>query len=266
VRTGPAEVDRLGRSGLGVLLGSGLGGACEAFATEATVRFDAVPDLEPAAIAGHAGEFRRCVVATRPCLFICGRKHAYEGVPSQIHTLIATIARLGVRELIVTSAAGSLTPAIRPSELVLVRSVIDLQFRRPSRHEGAAVIGTCVERPGGRPLEPDTALCDSLRHAARNMRLPLAEATLASVAGPTYETPGEVVALRRMGASLASMSGAPELAAALGFGIRVAIVVLVTNWATGISRSSLDHGDVVAAGGRESATFADLIAEFVGAQ
>jgi purine nucleoside phosphorylase len=62
-----------------------------------------------------------------------------------------------------------------------------------------------------------------------------------------YETAAEITLLRRMGVSVVTMSGAPEIAQCRDIGIRVASLALVTNWATGISVGPLAHDEVLAA-------------------
>jgi inosine/guanosine/xanthosine phosphorylase family protein len=264
---------------LAVLLGSGLSGVSDPFATRAVLPFAEIPRLAAAGVAGHDGELRRCVVAAKPCLFIHGRKHFYEGAVDDMPRLVEFVHDLGVRRLILTSAAGSLTKSICPGELVLVDDILDVQFRPPARHRPPA------HRPGesppltrlrspyetsrtGRPgmvgrmdLDPD--LNRRLWVAGARSRIALVRGSVATCAGPIYETPAEIGMLQQTGASLVTMSGAPEVAAANGLGIRVAMIALVTNWAAGISNVRLRHDDVLAAAGRAAPLLTRLITQFI---
>jgi purine-nucleoside phosphorylase len=64
--------------------------------------------------------------------------------------------------------------------------------------------------------------------------------------GPSYETPAEVEALRRLGGDLVGMSTVLEVIAARHMGMRCLGLSLVTNPAAGAVDAPLDHADVLA--------------------
>jgi purine-nucleoside phosphorylase len=200
-------------------------------------------------------------VASRPCLFVHGRKHFYEGKTEESETLIRVLRSAGVARLLLTSAAGSLTPAHEPGELVVVEQVLDCQFRPPSRLVASAHAPAEPSRPGavGRRLELDAWLTECVKGAAVSSGIPLAPATLSSWPGPAYETRTEVYALQGAGASVASMSVAPELAVANAIGIQVACVAVVTNRVTGVSSTRLSHERVLEASRGAAANLGHLI-------
>jgi purine-nucleoside phosphorylase len=241
------------------MLGSGLGEVAAGYETMAAVAFDAVPGLSRTEVPGHAGEIRLCHVGPTPCLFIRGRKHLYEGRTGEITSLVSYIASAGVEELVVMSAAGSLLSTLRPGEFVLVQRILDVQHRRPAPASRAPGFS----RPGSRPLELDPALSERLERAAMACGVALVRGTLASCAGPTFETPAEVYALQQAGAAVASMSAAPEVATAASLGIRVACLGLVTNWVTGLSRGRLDHQHVLDAGRPATGALRRVLSQFV---
>lgn len=84
-----------------------------------------------------------------------------------------------------------------------------------------------------------------------------------SCAGPAYETPAEVRALQETGASVVTMSGAPEVEAATAVGVETAMVAVVTNWASGISAVRLRHEDVVETARAAADRLRRLVVEFV---
>ncbi|UCG52490.1 MAG: purine-nucleoside phosphorylase [Candidatus Latescibacterota bacterium] len=264
-RHSPVDTASLEGASLGVLLGSGLDGASRGFPTKATVSFHKIPGLATVDVKGHKGELKRGVVAGKPCLFICGRKHYYEGGTQVIQALIRFVRQLGVRDLLLTSAAGSLLKSFYPGELVLVDDIIDIQFRPSPKRNGPPrpAAGPCPERPGGKqPLKLDASLSRRVWVAASSAGVALGRGTVAACPGPVYETPSEIRALQTAGASLVTMSGAPEVASANAVGIRVAMLALVTNWASGISRVKLRHDDVLAASSRATPSLRRLITQF----
>lgn len=253
----PAEKE-IGRARIAVILGSGLGDVGQRHATEAALPFDDIPGLSRPEVSGHAGEIRRCLVGSTPCLFIRGRRHVYEEKADEIASLVRFVASSGVEELVVTSAAGSLLPTLRPGEFVLVERIVDLQhplLRIPPLAR--------TPRPESRLLELDPGMNRRLERSAISCGLPLVRATLASCTGPTYETRAEVYALQGADVTVASMSVAPEVATARALGIRVACVGLVTNWVTGITRGPLDHEHVLAAGRSATTALERLITQFI---
>ena len=58
------------------------------------------------------------------------------------------------------------------------------------------------------------------------------------------------------------MSGAPEVEIANTLGIRVAMVALVTNWASGISDARLRHEDVLDVAGAATFQVRQLVEKF----
>ncbi|MEJ2722251.1 MAG: hypothetical protein P8181_14115, partial [bacterium] len=237
--------DRIAGAPLGILLGSGLGAVSGRFEQEAALPFADIPGLDGAGVAGHDGEIRRCRVQGEPCLFICGRTHTYEGRADDIRHLIEFVHRAGVRRLVVTSAAGSLVKSIYPGELVLIEDIVDVQSRLPTGYEraggplsvnGASGAGrpdphtTDRKRSGaahrvlaGR-MHLDPELNRRLWLAGSLARVALGRGTAAVCAGPVYETPAEIGMLRHSGASVVTMSGAPEVTAANTLGIRPAMI------------------------------------------
>jgi purine-nucleoside phosphorylase len=77
--------------------------------------------------------------------------------------------------------------------------------------------------------------------------------------GPTYETRAEIRMLRNWGASMVGMSSGHEWKAALGVGLDVQVLSLVTNWACGVMPGKIDHAAVV----RESGAHATRLARLV---
>ncbi len=259
---------------LAVILGSGLGNVCRGLKAEAAFSFEDVPGLAPPLVIGHAGQFRLCRIEKEACLFVLGRRHHYEGADEDIRLLIEFIASLGVSQLIVTSASGSLDTRLTPGRLVLIDHLLDLQnrFSNPDLVGGlpgaAAVQFSAglfpVSERACRSVRPtlDRRLIKRLQTAAMKAGVPLGRGTMACVSGPCYETPAEVRALQLMGADIATMSAVPEIDCAAEKGIRVAAVSLVTNLATGLSVGRLRHDDVLAVGNRAASDLKRLIVHF----
>jgi purine-nucleoside phosphorylase len=82
------------------------------------------------------------------------------------------------------------------------------------------------------------------------------------VSGPSYETPAEIRAFARLGASAVGMSTVPEAIVARQCGLRVAAVSCITNLAAGISRDNLSHAEVLETAEKVKTLAAKLLKNF----
>lgn len=144
------------------------------------------------------------------------------------------LARLGVRRVILTNAAGGLGSGLRTGDLMLIRDHLNLMLRGPLSGGNDGEDGDCGNGAGVRaedfpPGFYDAELCRILARGALETGVELKEGVYAAVSGPCYETRAEVEMLRRMGADAVGMSTVPETLAAVEAGLRVAAISLITN-------------------------------------
>jgi xanthosine phosphorylase len=250
---------REGGGALAVVAGSGMSGVAEAFEAEATVPFEAIEGVGACTVAGHPGEVRWCRTgAAHPAVrlaLVLGRRHVYEGEPAAMFRLFEWLRDEGVTDVVVASAAGSLRREVRAGEFVVVWDVLDLQNRAPSS-----------TAPLERRTAVDAALTRALETACLAAGVRTTRGVLACHTGPAYETPAEVTFSQRTGATLVTMSAAPEIAYAGALGMRVAALAAITNAATGIEHAAPEHGEVIEAAGRASADLARLISQLIVSQ
>jgi purine nucleoside phosphorylase len=82
------------------------------------------------------------------------------------------------------------------------------------------------------------------------------------VSGPTYETPAEIRAFRKLGADAVGMSTIPEVLMARYCGLEVAALSCITNFAAGMTRNELSHEEVLAVGRDSAAKASRLLRAF----
>lgn len=234
---------------LAVIAGSGMGPLADIIQAETVTPFDAIEGVGACGVEGHAGEVREGTVAGRESLLVLGRRHGYEDAFPAVERLVAFLARRGVSDLLVTSAAGALTTTLEPGDLMVVRDLVDRQNRRPRGGEARARL--------------DAGLTGAVERAARSAGVGIHRGTGVSCLGPAYETAAEVEALQFAGGDVATMSGAPEIAAAAAHGIRAAAVALVTNPCTGIALAAPSHADVLRVGRAASRGLARLVMQLI---
>jgi purine-nucleoside phosphorylase len=243
-----------------LVLGSGLGVLAEGVAWEASIATADIPGLPRSTVAGHSGRLLLGRWAGRAVVVAQGRSHLYEGYSAEEVTRVVRLFHaLGVKALVLTNAAGGVTPRMTPGSLMLVEDQVSLQGRSPTRPggpahaamEGAASGGNLVPAEGPRGLgSRPTYAPDLLIKAARAAVVAGVRAergTLGVMLGPSYETPAEIAMLERMGTDAVCMSTAAETSLASSIGLPVVGISTVTNWAAGKSAARLSHAEVTAA-------------------
>ena len=232
-----------------LVLGSGLGPLADAVENPEEVPFQEVAGLPGAAVVGHAGRWVSGSLEGRGVLVQSGRFHYYEGHGAGVITAPVRIAaRMGIRTVILTNAAGGIAPRLAPGDIMLVEDHVNLMWRSPLA--GPAYPGE--ERFPDMSAPYDPGLQALARASAAELGIPLQRGTYAAMLGPSYETPAEVRMLGRLGVDAVGMSTVPEVIAVRAAGSRALAFSLITNKAAGLSDEPLGHDDVVKVG-REAA-------------
>jgi purine-nucleoside phosphorylase len=245
------------RPKIGLILGSGLGAFADSLTDAARVPYAEIPSFPQSTAIGHAG---RMVIGKAGVVAVAamqGRVHLYEGYSAQESAFpIRVFARMGVRAVILTNAAGGIDRNYSQGALVLIRDHINLQGTNP-------LVGTNDDRFGSRFPDMTHAYAKEYREIARaegkELNIPLHEGVYAALLGPSYETPAEIEYLRRIGADLVGMSTVAEVIAARHMGMKVLAISCVTNMAAGILDQPLSHAEVLETGERVKSTFEALL-------
>ena len=239
-----------------IVLGSGLGAFAERLDDAVLVPYAHVPHFPSPGVIGHGGELVAGKLAGRGVLVQNGRSHVYEGHPAALVALpVRVFARLGIRTLVLTNAAGGIRRSLGPGTVMLIADHLNLTFRNPLL--GPVLPGE--ERFPDMSDPYDSALRALAREVARERRIHLAEGVYAGLLGPSYETPAEIRMLERLGADAVGMSSVLEVIAARAAGIRCVGFSAITNPAAGMTMQKLDHGEVVRGANRIAGELSALI-------
>ena len=246
---------------LGIVLGSGWGDSLRTDEVVARISYSDIPGLGASTVKGHAGEFVLYRRGGRLVAAWCGRRHWYEGVGWACVVLpVELVRRMGGKRILLTNAAGGLNPALHAGDFVILRDHVNTVGINP-------LIGPHNPAWGARfpdMTEVYTRRLAELLHASANrLDLRVMDGVYAYTSGPCYETPAEIQAYKAQGADVVGMSTVPEAVFARACGMRIAGVSLVANLAAGISRRSLDHGEVMAAGAAARTKMAELVDDFI---
>jgi L-seryl-tRNA(Ser) seleniumtransferase len=225
---------------VGVVLGSGLGAFADELDARVEIPYADIPDWPVSTAIGHAGKLVLGTLADIAVAAMCGRAHLYEGIPAErVAFGVRVLARLGVRSLVVTNAAGGINPDFRPGQLVLISDHVNLQGT-------SSLVGPNDDSLG--PRFPDMSdaydpgLRASAREAAAQLGIEVGKGVYAAWLGPQFETPAEIRFMRAVGGDLAGMSTVQEVIAARHVGIRVLGISVVTNMAAGPAREDRPRG------------------------
>ncbi|KAI0372565.1 hypothetical protein BV20DRAFT_964173 [Pilatotrama ljubarskyi] len=221
---------------VGIVCGSGLSTLAAAIREVVEVPYASLPGFGKSTVPGHKSMLAFGLIGPGegvPVVAMLGRLHPYEG--HKLATVVYPIrvmARLGVKHLIITNAAGALNRDISVGTIVVIQDHLAL----PNLTGMNPLLGPPVGPEYPRFLPLSSAYSASLRRlaflAAHKLKLgldALTEGVYAWVSGPTYETPAEGRMLRNAGADVVGMSTVPEVLAGKEEGLEVLVLSLVTN-------------------------------------
>lgn len=259
----------------GIILGSGLGDFVNNFES-ISIPYSEIPGFETSAVQGHAGKLvfvegkkerwkdgkqdkePSLSLSLHPSLIIMqGRYHFYEGYPMEkIVFPIKVMKKLGVKNLILTNAAGSINKKFKPSDLMLITDHINFMGTNPLIGKNDETLGT---RFPDMSCVYDKNLIKTAENAAKEIGIKVRKGVYAAVTGPSYETPTEVKMFRKFGADALGMSTAPEAIVANYCGIKVLGISCLSNYAAGVQKTPLSHEEVIETTTRATKTFQALL-------
>jgi purine-nucleoside phosphorylase len=242
---------------IALVLGSGLGAFADEFSSATKIPYAQIPYFPRSTAIGHAGKLVVGKVGKIPVCGMQGRVHLYEGYSvKDVAFPIRVFARMGVKAVILTNAAGGIKREFTQGTLVVIKDHINLQGANP-------LSGANDERFGPRFPDMSTAYDRRFREMTvgegNRLGIGMYEGVYAALPGPSYETPAEIRYLRTIGADLVGMSTVPEVIAARHSEIRVLGISCVTNAAAGILDQPLDHKEVLETAERVKGQFIGLL-------
>lgn len=251
------------RPKIGLILGSGLGDIANAISSPVVIPYAEIPDFPQSHVAGHRGQLVIGTLRGHEVICLQGRFHLYEGHdPKVINTVIQTLKVLGVEQLIVTNAAGSLNPEFAPASIMMISDHINFSGRNP-------LVGFDDEKYGPRfPAMADAytaELRQKMRNVAQQAGITLHEGVYLMVLGPNFETAAEIRAFRTLGADAVGMSTVPEVICAARCGIKVLGLSVITNFGTGMAAAATSHTETLEQGQKACRDLAVLIDNYLGA-
>ncbi|MEK7450221.1 MAG: purine-nucleoside phosphorylase [Planctomycetota bacterium] len=261
-----------------LILGSGWsasGGLDNDFTIAQIIPYQNIPFWPVPTTKGHAptpsGQTGKLFVVQldyKPILILSGRAHYYEGFsPAEIVYPVEVLSHLGIKQLIVTNAAGGINPAFKPGDIMLIIDHINFILKRSPdfivKEARAMSYSPLLRGAEGVSSLYDSDLITLARKAALKLNISLKEGVYLATSGPSYETAAEIRMMRFIGADAVGMSTVPEVLMARQLGLKVLGLSCVANQATGLTLNRLNHQSVLEVVEQTKETLSRLIKEII---
>jgi purine-nucleoside phosphorylase len=210
-----------------IILGTGLGKLADHIRTIATIDYEEIPHFPVSTVESHSGKLIYGTLDDKPVLVMSGRFHFYEGYSMQEVTFPVRVMKLlGVKNLLVSNAAGAINLELKPSGLMIIDDHINMLPGNP-------LVGKNLDDFGprfpdmSRPYDP--LFIRMMEEIAEENGFEIAKGVYVAWIGPNLETRAEYRFLKVMGADVVGMSTVPEVIVAVHQGMRVAAVSVITD-------------------------------------
>lgn len=247
---------------IGIILGTGLGNLfAKQIQNPITIDYHDIPNFPVSTVESHKGRLLHGEIHGKKVLAMQGRFHYYEGYSMQQITLpVRVMKMLGVKNLLISNAAGNMNLKWSKGDLMLLDDHINLQPENPLR-------GFNDEKLG--PRFPDMSqpyskmLNDKLLAIAKEKNISLHVGVYAGVMGPNLETRAEYRFLRTIGADAVGMSTVPEVIVANHASLPCCAVSVLTDDCDPDNLKPANIADILAVAGKAEAKLTELYLELI---
>ena len=227
---------------LGLILGTGLGPLAKQIENPVEIDYRDIPNFLVSTAPDHAGKLIFGTLEGKKLVCMSGRFHSYEGYDfEQLAIPVRLFKLLGVKQLIVTNAAGGVNERYRPGDIMVISDHIKLNGASPMR-------GKNLPEFGDRFFDISRMYTPRLRELAlrlaKDTALRVHEGVYFFMPGPQFETPAEIRAIRLLGGDAVGMSTVTEALTAAHCGIELLGFSVITNMAAGMLDQPLTTEEV----------------------
>lgn len=212
---------------IGIILGTGLSGFIDYVDVETEIDYKHLPYFPISTVESHSGKLIFGKIGNKKVVAMQGRFHFYEGYTlQQITYPIRVMKEIGVKNLIISNAAGSLNPLMKGGSLMIIDDHINLMGDNP-------LIGKYDQYWGPRFVDMSEPYSQRIIKIAENIclenRIKIHKGVYCVINGPSLETRAEYRFLRQIGADAVGMSTIPECIVARQMGMEVFAVSVLTD-------------------------------------
>lgn len=211
----------------GIILGTGLSQLINHIEVSTSIPYAEIPNFPLSTVESHKGNLIYGHIGKTPVIAMQGRFHFYEGYSLQQVTFPVRVMKLlGIKNLLLSNAAGGINLKFKKTDLVLINDHINMQTENPLRGLTDDFFGS---RFPDMSFPYDKNLSEKLKEEGIRIGVDMEEGVYVAVNGPNLETRAEYRYLKAAGADMVGMSTVPEVIVANQLSLPCAAVSVITD-------------------------------------
>lgn len=232
---------------VGIVLGTGLGQLVDSIENQKVAHYNNIPSFPLATVEFHTGKLIYGDLGGKKVVVMQGRFHLYEGYDFiDITYPIRVMHGLGIKNLLVSNAAGAINLDMKKGDMMVIDDHINLQGGSPLAFKNVSEFG---ERFTDMSTPYDASMNKLLLELAQEHDTKMHKGVYASVVGPQLETRAEYRMLKIMGADAVGMSTVPEIIVANHLNLPVCAVSVLTDECNPDDLKPVDIAEIIAIAG-----------------
>jgi purine-nucleoside phosphorylase len=246
---------------IGIVLGTGLGKLVDEIAIEKEIAYADIPNFPQATVEFHSGKLIYGSLSGKKVIVMAGRFHVYEGYNLwEVTYGIRTMHALGIKNLLISNAAGAINLNYKKGDLMLIEDHINLQGGSPLAFKGANDFGNIFADM----LEPYSKKINTqLKAIAQRNDIELHEGIYTSVVGPQLETRAEYRMLQILETDAVGMSTVPEVIVAKQLDLPCAAISVLTDECDPKNLQPVNIAEIIAIAGKAEPKMITLFKELI---
>jgi purine-nucleoside phosphorylase len=246
---------------IGIVLGTGLGKLVNEISIEKEISYAEIPNFPVATVEFHSGKLIYGELSGKKVLVMAGRFHLYEGYNAwEVTYGIRTMHGLGIKNLLVSNAAGAINLTYKKGDLMLIDDHINLQGSSPLAFKGANNFGNIFADM----LAPySKEINQKIKTIAKENNILLHEGIYTSVLGPQLETRAEYRMLQILETDAVGMSTVPEVIVAKQLNLPCAAISVLTDECDPKNLKPVDIAEIIAIAGEAEPKMITLFKEVI---
>lgn len=246
---------------IGIVLGTGLGKLVYEISIEKEIAYSEIPNFPTATVEFHSGKLIYGELSGKKVIVMSGRFHLYEGYNLwEVTYGIRTMDGLGIKNLLISNAAGAINLSYKKGDLMLIEDHLNLQGSSPLAFKGANNFGNIfadMSAPYSKKVN------NKLLKIAKENKIQLHSGIYASVVGPQLETRAEYRMLQILETDAVGMSTVPEVIVAKQLNLPCAAISVLTDECNPKNLQPVNIAEIIAIAGKAEPKIIRLFKEVI---
>jgi purine-nucleoside phosphorylase len=246
---------------IGIVMGTGLGEMASQIENPIVIPYPGIPHFPEATVEFHKGNLIYGSIGSVKVIAMQGRFHYYEGYSMQQITFpVRVMKELGVKQLLLSNAAGGMNPDFKKGDLVITEDHLNFLPDNPLRGLSNEFGNRFTDM--SEPYSP--SLRKKIELAFQQVNLIAKKGIYVSVMGPNLETKAEYRWLRNCDADMVGMSTVPEVIVANQVGIECAAISVITDECDPDNLKPVNIPEIIAIAGEADKKLTKVLCRFMG--